>query len=702
MKLINVQCKSGIRTEEIYTAKELPLLYYLIACKESKDRGVHYLEIPMTFDIETTSIYRRTAGGNIDPSFRPFAFMYHWQFCLKDRVVFGRTWEEFLDLLDRIRSGMNLDNNHRVVVWVHNLSFEAQFFMPFVKIIEGFWKEERQPLRIVIDGGIEFRDSLALSNMSLAKLCENEMVEHIKNDGEAYDYEKRRYPDSYMSELELSYCYNDVRGLAEAIDNYMKRDTLASIPMTSTGFIRRECRSAMNRNPKNREIFVSSQLSEKTYSLCKDAFRGGDTHGNAVYADVTLRDVYSFDIASSYPSTLELDDNYPIGRFTKISAKRFLSGRTRDKFAHILTLTMKNPRYVGSCGDPYISFSKCSRIRYEEDESGEIRKPILDNGRVQRFFGFISIPVTDIDYDIIMSEYEADRCWVSDVYAAGKGKLPKEFRDYIKERFRLKTELKGVEGLEYDYMKEKNKINALFGMAVTSIDFQNVRYDQETAEWIHETEPLREQLRKHYKSRNAFLPYQWGVFCTANARAKLRRMLNKVGRDVVYCDTDSIKFINAKHIAEFEEENRRLQKLAEDAGAYADDRKGNRHYMGVWEYEGMYWRFRHIGAKRYIVKNPMEPGFRTTIAGVRKDRGRKHFSVVGIERFKDGETIRNAGHLVAYYNDWGIHTCMIDGHRFTSASNVALIDDTYTLGVTDEYLSIMAEAKRNACAFEWS
>lgn len=700
MRLINVQCKSGQRVEEVYSIGELPLLYYLIACKESKHRKTIYYELPAAFDIETTNIYRRTASGNIDHNFRPFSFMYQWQFCLVDRVVFGRTWEEFIHLLDRIRDGMNLDNDHRLVIWVHNLSFEAQFFSPFVKIIDGFWKEERQPLRIVIDGGIEFRDSLALSNMSLKKFCENEMVEHIKNDGDEFNYDLRRYPDTFLSEREESYCYNDVRGLCECISNYMKRDTLASMPMTSTGFIRREARAAMSKNKNNREIFTGSALDEKTYTLCKAAFRGGDTHGNALFANETLRDVYSFDIASSYPAALVLED-YPIGKFTRISAKRFLSGSTRDNFCHILTLTLRDPVYKGSCGDPYISYSKCSRLKYDMDADGHPLRPVIDNGRIQRFFGLVSIPVTDIDYDIIMSEYDYSAAYVADVYAAGKGKLPDEFRDYVKERFRLKTELKGIDGREYEYMKEKNKINALYGMCVTSIDNDLVRFDQRSGEWNHEAKPLAEQLRKHYKSRNSFLPYQWGVFCTAHARAKLRRALNMVGRDAVYCDTDSVKFINRKHLQDFERENERLRKLAEEAGAYAVDKKGNTHYMGVWEYEGCYWRFRHCGAKRYIVKLPMEPGFRTTIAGVRKDRGREHFSIVGIERFKNGEVIKNAGHLVAYYNDWGICSIKLDGHRFTSASNVALIDDTYTLGVTDEYLSIMAEAKINACGYEW-
>ena len=696
MKNIIVQTVDGETVEQVYSIKELPLLYYLINCKESERRGVTYYELPAAFDIETTNIYKRNPDGTIDSSVRPFAFMYHWQFCLVDRVVFGRTWESFIELLDRLRSGMNLDNKHRLVIWVHNLSFETAFMLPFLHLIEGsFWREERKPFRLVVDGGIEFRCSYALSNMSLEKLGEHEGIKYRKNDGEAFDYDLIRYPDTGLTELEESYCYCDVRGLCEIISNYLKRDTLASIPMTSTGFIRREARAAMSKNKNNRRIFTDSQLNEKTYTLLKSAFRGGDTHGNAVYANEVVTNCYSYDISSSYPAALCLESDYPIGRFTKISAKRFISGKTRAAFAHILTLTLKNPRYVGKCGNPYISLSKCDRIKYAEDESGNIITPVIDNGRIVQFFGFISIPVTDVDYDIIMSEYTAASVWVSDVYAAGKGKLPEELRRYICDRFRKKTELKGVESKAYEYGKEKAKINAIYGMMVTAIDSENIKWNPVNMSYDVSVDPLSDQLQKYYKSRNSFLAYQWGVFCTAFARRKLRTMLRKVGPDYVYCDTDSIKFINAKHIDDFEEENKKLRDQAIAGGAFATDRKGVIHYMGVWEYEGVYDEFKHLGAKRYIVKT--DGSYYTTIAGVSKKRGREHFNRVGIDRFRDGETIENAGHLVAYYNDDPVHTVTINGRSFTSASNVALVDDTYTLGVTDEYFSVMETAKANAC-----
>ena len=51
--------------ENIYEIKELSYLGKLLSCKESKKRGITYLEIPCAFDIETTNIYKRDKDGKV-------------------------------------------------------------------------------------------------------------------------------------------------------------------------------------------------------------------------------------------------------------------------------------------------------------------------------------------------------------------------------------------------------------------------------------------------------------------------------------------------------------------------------------------------------------------------------------------------------------------------------------------------------------
>ena len=47
------------------------------------------------------------------------------------------------------------------------------------------------------------------------------------------------------------------------------------------------------------------------------------------------------------------------------------------------------------------------------------------------------------------------------------------------------------------------------------------------------------------------------------------------------------------------------------------------------------------------------------------------------------------------YNDDEIHEIEVKGVKMKTASNVALIDDTYTIGVTDDYMNLLQNIVRN-------
>lgn len=676
MQHLNVECVDGFRREAVYTISELSLLKHNLECKESTKRGIKYLEIPCAFDIETTNIYKKDPEGNIDPSLRPYAFMYHWQFCINDEVCFGRTWAEFRKLLDNLTERMDLDNKRRLVIWCHNLNFEFQFMRRFLNVIDGFYKEDRIPLKVVCEGGIEFRDSYALSNMTLEKFCQNEPgVIHYKLSGNDYDYTKIRTSETPMTDYELQYCYNDVRGLAECIASRMREDTLANMPMTSTGYVRRDARNAIRKNPKNRQYFRSSALSPDLYTMCRQAFRGGDTHANIRMADQILKDVSSYDIQSSYPACMMID-SFPMSAFFRIKTSTFFNRDLTD-YALLIQVRFCDIKYKGVCGIPYIPLAKCTAITSDK---------IIDNGRIL-YAGILEAVITDIDLDIIMNEYEASDMYVSNVYASRYGKLSDEYKSVILKYFEGKTALKGIDNKKYEYMKSKNRLNALYGMMCQRIDHDTVEYDGHD----FNTTPgiLDEQIRKYYNSHNSFLSYQHGVWVTSNARRRLRDMLTVIGKDTVYCDTDSIKCIKG-HLSDFETKNEELIKEANKAGAYAADPEGNIHYMGTWEYEGTYESFKTLGSKKYVYTEGDHVC--STIAGVNKKTGSRFFKEFGLEIFSHGTKIKDSGHLTAFYNDDDIHTITVDGVTMETGSNVALVDNTYTIGVTDEYMDLLEKA----------
>ena len=676
--------------EPVYTIKELPLLKKMMECKDSHKRGINYLNIPCAFDIETTNIYKKNDKGEIITDPAPFAFMYQWQFCIDDCVTFGRTWNEFMVLIQELARRMNLSLNNRLVIYVHNLPFEWAFMNRFINYHEGFFRDDRKPLKIVTSEGIEFRCSYALSNMSLSKFCKNEIgVKHYKL-VDTYDYDKIRTPLTPLTEVEEAYCYNDVRGLCECIRSRLLNDTLTTIPLTSTGYVRRDLRAAVTGDKKYRKLFRNNALDKNLYTMCRDAFRGGDTHANIDYSRQLLKNIHARDEASAYPAAMMMD-LYPQTAFTKMNVSTYLN-RDTSEYALLIEVIFKNLVYIGNTGIPYIPLAKCKQFTSDK---------IVDNGRVI-FASLVQMTITDIDLEIIKREYLFDDILMRNIYASVYAPLSDKIKNVVLDYFRKKTLLKGDPDSEYEYNKSKNNLNSTYGCMVMRIDQHLITYDDTTHEYNQDDTELEELLSKFYKSRNSFLSYQHGVWITANARLRLRKMLWEVGSDVVYCDTDSIKF-RGDHENTFEDKNKILIEAAIKAGAYAETKKGKVKYMGIWEDEckdfdnGVYDEFKTLGSKKYVYSATKDGKKEviSTIAGVNKSKGSKYFKDHGIKSFDIGTTLFDSGHLTAFYNDDNIHEITIDHCKFLTASNLALIDNTYKIGVTGEYLYLLEQAIAN-------
>lgn len=695
MEYIKVSTTEGIKEEIIYNIYDFPyeILNTLPTCRKAKK--CTYYNVSSAFDIECTTIEtKKDSNGKYLTN--PYAFMYHWQFCIDNKVVFGRTWEEFQEFFRNLHDFMDLSDGRKLVVYVHNLAYEFQFMKNFIEIESIFAKDKRKPMKVTCTNGIEFRCSYFLSNMSLSKFCENSKgCIHYKL-VDTFDYKKIRTPDTPLTNDEKGYCYNDVRGLCECIDFMLESDTIATIPLTNTGFVRRDYRTAMN-TPQNRAQFLKLSMNTEEYQMCKRAFRGGNTHANRFYSGVTISNVYSFDISSSYPSSIMMDE-YPISKFTECKLNNINKiNYFCENYCVIMDVVFRNIELNYDVAIPYIPVDKC----WKQEEI------VNDNGRILKAKS-ITMSLTNIDLDIIRKTYHfyGDRSergfMITKAYYAKKGKLPIEMRNTMMSYFHDKTMLKGIDNKEYEYAKSKNKLNSTFGMCVTAIDHSEITYNSESFKWKEIAPDLNDSLDKFYKSRNNFLSYQWGIFVTANSRKRLQTMLDVVGMDVIYIDTDSIKFINDKHIKEFEEMNKKLQSQAEnnDIPGYVD-RDGERFYLGTWDNDGNYRRFKTLGAKKYcyeITEKKDKPDenikkgditFHITVSGMSKKEGAK--AVGSIENFKIGKTFSNVGRTTSWYNDCESTQITIDNCTFTSASNIGILETTYTLGVSDTYFELIAE-----------
>lgn len=664
------QLKSTRCIQYAYQWNEFP---FDILKKDIVKSGKHkmYQRNPMTFDIETSKIPSDDEGHYQ-------AFMYIWQVCIEGNVVFGRRWEELQEFMEKVVNAYKLSEDERVVVYVHNLSFEFQFIQDYFNFTDVFAMASRSILTAKT-AHLEFRCSYKLSNMSLAKFIENTPNTLHYKGVDDLDYETVRTPDTSLTEVEYGYCFNDVMGLYECVMELLKEDNIATIPLTSTGYVRRDCRNAMNKNKNNRKMLLRSRLTLLQYKLLRECFRGGNTASDRYLTNLILKLVGSYDLSSSYPFQM-IAREYPLGKWNYgvIPDIKTLE-EYNSKYCTIARYTFKNIRLRDEKPIPYIPQSKCLTL-------GDDRE--IYNGRILHA-DFLTISMTNIDFDIVKEQYEYDELAVEEFHYSRKGLLPKELRDTIMYYFEKKSELKGDEEHYYEYMKSKNKLNSIYGMTVTNILNTEIEYhDGEYTEKKMTEEEMEEALEKYYKNHRSFLNYSWGVFVTAYARRELEDGLNIAGLDTIYCDTDSVKFIG-NHDREFEEYNERLNKECEEKGIrnYTEV-NGKRYYMGIFDKEKGYDEFITLGAKKYAFLQNGKLGI--TVSGLSKKKGAEELERKGgLRRFQRNEVFYNSGRTIAQYNSADVHDITVDGCTFSTASNLAIVDTTYTLGITDTMLDII-------------
>lgn len=631
-------------------------------------RKILYKNLINAFDIESTTI------SKIDQ-----AVMYIWQFQLDDyTTIIGRTWEEFIKLLETIKE--ILPEDEWLVIYVHNLSYEFQFLKGIYEFStdEVFAVDNRKILKCEMYNHFEFRCSYLHSNMSLSQYLDKMGVEHQKLSGEVFDYSKKRYSWTKLTDYELEYSINDVKGLVEALKIEMKHDNdnLYTIPLTSTGYVRRDAKLAMRQVSHN---YVKDQFPDvELYNLLHECFRGGNSHANRYFSGQVLNNVHSFDRSSSYPDVV-CNGDYPVSKFTKtddISFDRLVELIDKRHKAVVFRLAVENIRLTNEFwGCPYLSRDKCRNVV----------NGVYDNGRILSA-DYLETSLTDVDLGIVLSEYTFKNAQPFDIYYARYGKLPRALIECTIDYYRKKTELKGVEGGELFYTKSKNKLNSIYGMMAQDPVKQNILFIDN--EFTEDNKPVEDILEKSKK--RAFLCYQWGVWTTALARLELEKGIRIVGENFVYCDTDSVKYLGE---ADFTKYNNEKKLHSKRSGSFATNPKGVTHYMGVFESEGTYEEFATLGAKKYCYRDNGK--LHITIAGVNKKKGAEELEKHGgVKAFKEGFIFREGGGTESVYNDDPpVKEIEIQGHKVKITSNVVIKDSTYTLGITEEYARLLSNAK---------
>lgn len=645
--------------------------------KSKKESAYQVKNLVCAFDIETSKHQYKTEciKGREVPRYQ--SFMYIWMFAVESDVIIGRTWDEYKTFVYRVEE--RLQESEKLLVFVHNLSYEFQFLSGVFDFrTENVFALDRRKVAKVVHGCIEYRCSYIHSNMSLQQWADKMCVKHRKKAGDL-DYTIERYPWTELTQQEIEYCIHDVLSVVECIhaDMAADHDELCDIPLTNTGYVRRDCKAAMRDWARWNIGEIEPDL--ELWEVCREAFRGGDTHANRYYSGVILDNVKSVDRSSSYPDVM-CNELFPMSAFqrqTHPSLSALITLIKKRRRACIFRARIRGLRLRDAMnGFPYIPISKCRHLL----------KPINDNGRVLSA-ALLEISLTDIDWKIIVKEYDWDDIDIYDIWSARYGVLPDPLRKTVQEYYERKTALKGVDGEEVYYLKSKNKLNSCYGMTAQNPVKSAMLF--EDGNWRPDDSKTERELLDAYNSK-AFLVYQWGVWVTAHARYQLREMLWRAGDKAVYCDTDSVKHVGTVDWTAYNKE--RCAK-SQDSGSLAADKNGHVYYMGVADPDGEYQRFVTWGAKKYAYEDGR--GLHITVAGVNKKKGAAELEAAGgLEAFTPGFVFRSGGGSELVYNDSPeIDHITVEGRRIEITRNVVILDSEYTLGITDEYEDILKQGK---------
>ena len=683
----------------IYELKDLTQFLSTINAKDIiKSKDKIYYNLAMSFDIETSSFYEDKNGViYTNDDYRKLkntvkadkkAIMYIWQFAIEENVIIGRTWNDFLYFCKKLYDFLNLKERY-IVVYVHNLSYEFQFICKWFNWIDIFADSERKPIKATTDTHFIFKCSYRLSGYSLEVLANNLKSHNIKKMVGDLDYNLIRNSKTPISKEELKYCENDVLIVTSYIDEQINEfGNIEKIPLTQTGKVRRYVRKQCFQN-KEYQYFIKELTIEKPeYMLLKNAFMGGFTHCNAMYTNKICQNVTSYDFTSSYPTVL-ISEKYPMskGKEVYITTETELLNLIKN-YCVLVDLQFTNIK-TSFMYEQIISYSKCRNVK----------NPLINNGRIVQA-DTLTISCTDVDFLNIRDFYKWDSMKIGLCYIYKKDYLPKEFIKTILHLYKSKTELKGVDGKEVEYLHSKELLNSLYGMCVTSIVHDTVSFNG--AEWTTENGNLDKELKNYNTDKNRFLFYHWGVWCTAYARNNLYTGIKECKDDYIYSDTDSIKIFNAdKHKNYFEKYNEWIVQKLEKCLKYHNipidyispkTIKGESKTLGIWDFDGFYTDFKTLGAKRYIYRK--DDKISITVCGLSKKSGKefienqqKPFLFFNDGMFVDCE---HTGKMTHTYIDKEIENVITDylGNQayYHEKSFIHLEKTDYLLSLSDMYI----------------
>lgn len=668
-----------------YDAVYIPNISRTNKMKNTK-KGVYYSTVYGAFDTETS--YKITG----EKPTRALCWVNSWQFALVyDNNIYsyhGRDIRNFALFLEEL---LNREYNKRICVriWVHNLSYDLEYIFQTLKQyydVDVFVKKSHSYLNMKVKGKfveLEFLDSFALMPKSLAKLCKDYDVYHAKQ--EVYDYKKTIYSDTPLTRNEITYDMYDVYALCEIITGYMQShpmfSTTDTIPYTATGEVRKLLEQKFKENEtQNRYTMYDLQMTPEEYILNKQAYTGGITRVNTLYANqlvyVPNGEIVHADIKSSYPYAI-MYGTYPTASGIVLDAP---TEQIINNGLWVGTIILHN--VIARHGFPNLSISKC-----------ECEGAICDNGKIIKA-DTIKTTITSVDYKIVLFCYQVESISFTDfIYYPKTGKIPKWISDTTMELFNQKENI-NKDTNKLDYGIKKAQLNSIYGCCSTALDMTEELLEDDINELTEEEytlNDLEKAIKKQYQQK--FVPYL-ADWITAYSRLTLYRGMACIPYDkrpcdkIIYCDTDSL-FIRAENPKERDEIMQALKTLNESIsknGFTVPNYKGKVSTLGIFDFEdlGKYNKMVGIHAKAYALGKDTDEIQTMTLAGVtaiNKRSGVTREQECGtftrfMETDADGKGCKfvECGGVTCLHISDNPHLEIIDGHSQWVASGGIILD----------------------------
>ena len=516
-----------------------------------------------------------------------------------------------IDNPDNIIIGNNIDDfitwcsdGKNPTCYFHNLKFDGEFILywlfknEFTHIKDKKDKKDKTFTTLISDMGMfytievyfkvgnksvvkcTFIDSLKILNMSVDTIAKTFGLPISKL---SLDYNKPREKGYILTEEEKDYIKNDVKIVALALKTLFDED-LTKMTIGS---------NALNNYKeiigKDRFNHLYTPLSYEIDNDIRQAYKGGFTFLNPIYAGVDVSSGVVLDVNSLYPSVM-YEKPMPFGEPFFYEGK-YEEDKVYNLYIQMITCSFK------------LKKNKIPTIQIKNSHFRENEYLTSSDNEI------ICLTLTSVDLKLFLEQYD-----VEDLkYVCGwKFKsLTGLFTPYINKWIKVKIEStkngnKGMRALA------KLMLNSLYGKFATSQDVQSKLPYLGDDDIVHYT--YSEKERKN----GIYIPI--GCFITAYAREKTIRTsqaikdysINKYGKDLyIYSDTDSIHTL-----LPIEE----LKQFCE-----IDDTE-----LGKWKHEASFTKARFIRQKCYLEE--IENEIKITCAGMPKSC----YDYVEWEKFKEG------------------------------------------------------------------